>query len=146
MRVDEYAPVVAKREIAVAAKPELVWELLTEVDHWAGWNPDVTSASQPDLRAGGVFRWKAGTVPVTSTLCEVEPPRVLGWTGTSMGTRAVHVWRLRPDGDRTIARTEESWTGVLARLLPGVMRRRLHRALDTWLDHLKAEAERRSLY
>jgi uncharacterized protein YndB with AHSA1/START domain len=144
MRIDEYAPVVARREIGVAASPELVWDLLTAVDRWGDWNPDVKSASQPDLRAGAVFRWKAGPASLTSTLREVAPPRVLGWTGTTMGVRAVHVWRLRPDGDRTIARTEESMTGVLAQLLPGIMRRRLQKTLDTWLDHLKAEAEHRS--
>jgi hypothetical protein len=56
----------------------------------------------------------------------------------------VHVWRLRSDGDRTFARIEESQTGALVRLLPGVMRRRLQKTLDAWLDHLKAEAEHRS--
>jgi uncharacterized protein YndB with AHSA1/START domain len=144
MRIDEYAPVVATREIGVAASPELVWDLLTAMDHWADWNPDVKTASQPDLHAGAVFRWKAGPVPLTSTLRQVERPQVLGWTGTTMGVRAVHVWRLRSDGDRTIARTEESRTGTLARLFPGMTRRRLQKTLDAWLDHLKAEAEHRS--
>jgi hypothetical protein len=81
--------------------------------------------------------------PVVATR-EVDPPRVLGWTGTRMGVRPVHVWRLRSDGHRTIARAEESRTGALARLLPGVLRPRLRKSLDAWLDHLKAEAEFRS--
>ena len=69
---------------------------------------------------------------------------MLGWTGTSMGMHAVHVWRLEPDGRRTMARTEESWSGALPRLLPGMMRRSLQKTLDSWLSHLKTEAEART--
>jgi hypothetical protein len=56
-----------------------------------------------------------------------------------------HVWRLETDGDRTIAHTEESWSGPLPRLLPRMMRRSLlQKTLDSWLRHLKAEVEARS--
>jgi hypothetical protein len=84
------------------------------MDRWADWNPDVKTASQPALQEGAEFRWKA------------------------------HVWRLESDGAQTIAHTEESWSGALPRLLPGVMRRSPQKTLDSWLRHLKTEAEVRS--
>jgi len=144
VQIDESAPVTARREIGVAASPEIVWALLTTMDRWPDWNPEVKTASQPALERGGVFRWKAGPAALTSTLAEVEPPNVLGWTGKSMGMHAVHIWRLEADGEHTLARTEESWSGALPRLLPGMMRRSLEKTLESWLTHLKAEAESRS--
>ena len=144
MRIDEYAPVTARAEIEIAASPGLVWDLLTAMDHWADWNPAVRTASQPVLAEGEVFRWKSGPVVLTSTLAQVERPRVMGWTGTSMGVTTIHVWRLVPDGEQTMAGTEESWSGALPRLLPDVLRRSLSRRLDSWLHHLKIAAEARA--
>ena len=144
MRMDRLAPVTAHREITVAARREVIWDLLTTMDRWAEWNPDVKTATQPQLESGAVFHWKAGPASLTSTLRHVEAPSVIGWTGRSMGVHAVHVWRLESDGERTIAKTEESWSGTLPRLLPGVLRRSLEKTLDSWLRHLKVEAEVRA--
>ncbi len=144
MRIDEYAPVIARGEIGVTASRELIWDMLTTMDHWADWNPDVKTASQPAIEEGAVFTWKAGPASLTSTLGEIEAPRLLSWTGTSMGMTAVHVWRLESDGQQTLARTEESWSGRLPRLLPSLMRRSLQKTLNSWLHHLKIEAEVRS--
>ena len=47
-------------------------------------------------------------------------------------------------GRQTLARTEESWSGTLPRLLPGMMWRSLEKTLESWLTHLKAEAGARS--
>jgi len=144
VHIDEYAPVTARGEIEVAARQELIWDLLTRMDHWADWNPDVKTASQPTIEEGAVFWWKSGPAKLTSTLSQIDRPRTLGWTGTSMGMTAVHIWRLESDGQTTLARTEESWSGRLPRLLPSLMRRSLQRTLDRWLHHLKIEAEARS--
>lgn len=144
MQIDQDAPVTARGEIDVAATRELIWDLLTTMDGWAGWNPSVKTASQPAIEEGAVFRWKVGSALLTSTLGQLDPPRLLSWTGTTKGIRAVHVWRLESDGRQTLARTEESWSGVLPRLLPAVLRRSLQKTLDSWLRYLKIEAEARA--
>ena len=91
-----------------------------------------------------MFRWKAGRATITSTLRQVERPRVLAWTGKATGIDAVHVWRLEPRDGGTFVQTEESWQGLLVRLLSGPMRKSLQKAVDGGLEHLKAEAERRA--
>jgi hypothetical protein len=44
----------------------------------------------------------------------------------------------------TLARSEESWEGLLASLLKSYSRRILHKGIRSVLAHLKAEAERRA--
>jgi hypothetical protein len=35
----------ARGEIEVAASPQILWEVLTDIPKWPSWNPDVESAS-----------------------------------------------------------------------------------------------------
>jgi uncharacterized protein YndB with AHSA1/START domain len=59
--INEDAPAVGASEIEIAAAPETVWEVLTDIDRWPTWNPDIKSRSlQGGVAEGSVFRWKAG--------------------------------------------------------------------------------------
>lgn len=60
-----------------------------------------------------------------------------------MGISALHVWRMEAQGRSTRAYTEESWDGVLPRLLRSSLRKTVSKALDDGLGALKHEAERR---
>ena len=145
MEIDRDAPAFARSEAGIAADPETVWEILTGFEAWPSWNPDVSSvAIEGEAGEGTVFRWKAGRATITSTLRQVERPRVLAWTGKATGIDAVHVWRLEPRDGGTFVQTEESWQGLLVRLLSGPMRKSLQKAVDGGLEHLTAEAERRA--
>ena len=55
------------------------------------------------------FRWKARPSSLTSTLQVVDPPREIAWSGTTMGIKAVHVFRFQASDGGTLARSEESW-------------------------------------
>jgi hypothetical protein len=64
-----------------------------------------------------------------------------------MGIPAIHVYQLRASNQQpghTTVRLDESWTGLLARLLRRPFTKTLQRAIDTGLTRLKAEAERRA--
>jgi hypothetical protein len=118
MRVDESAAVVASAEIEIQASADTVWNVITDVERWPEWNPDVKDATLADRPAEGAsFRWKAGPGTITSTFRRLESPRLVGWTGRTLGIHAVHVYRLEPRGDATHVRSEESWDGLAARLL-----------------------------
>jgi hypothetical protein len=130
--VNDQAPVVGASEIEIAAAPEVVWDVLTAIDGWPSWNPQVKSASlEGEIAEGSVFRWKAGPGTITSTLRRVEPPRLIAWTGKTLGID-------------TFVRTKESYEGLVARLFRGPLQKTLDKALDEGLQHLKAEAERRA--
>jgi uncharacterized protein YndB with AHSA1/START domain len=140
--VDREAPVIVEAEIEIAAPPEAVWEVLTDLARWPSWNPDVKSMSfEGAVAEGSEFRWKAGPGTITSTLRRVERPRLIGWTGRTLGTNAVHVYRLEPRDGGTRVHTEESFAGPMARLARGPLRSMLRKSLATGLERLKARVE-----
>ena len=142
--INRRAPILLAGEIEIAAPPELVWDVLSKIDAWPSWNPDVKAAAlEGDLAAGSVFRWKAGA-KLTSTLTHVAPQRMIAWTGTSMGLNAVHVYTLEPRAAATIVKTEESVEGLLARLFKRPLQKTMNKSIENGLNALKAEAERRT--
>ena len=145
MDINREAPALAQGEIQIEADPQTVFEVISAVDQWPTWNPDVKSVRlEGPIEPGTVFRWKAGPGSITSTLQEVDPPREIGWTGSTMGIKAVHVFRFEPRDGGTFAHSEESWEGFFARLLKGYSRRTLDEGIQDILSRLKAEAERRA--
>ena len=144
--IDEGAPVVGSSEIEIAAALEVAWDVLTAIGRWPNWNPTVTSVSfDGEIAPGSAFRWKAGPGTITSTIQVVEPLRRIAWTGSSFGVKAIHVHTFEPrdGGARSLVTSEESYDGVVARLLRGRLQKVLDSALESGLQHLKAEAERR---
>jgi hypothetical protein len=145
MEINKQAPVIGASEIEIAAAPELVWDVLTAIDRWPSWNPQVKSMDmQGGIAEGSQFRWKAGPGTITSTIRRVEPPRLIAWTGKTFSIDAIHVYRLEARDGRTLVRTEESYEGLVARLFRGPLQKTLDSALEEGLGHLKAEAERRA--
>jgi uncharacterized protein YndB with AHSA1/START domain len=145
MEINRNAPATADGELRIDADPATVFDVISGIDRWPSWNPDVKSVRvEGPVQPGTVFRWKAGPSSLTSTLRVVEPPWEIAWTGTTMGIKAVHVFRFQASDGGTLARSEESWEGLIARLLKGYSRRTLDKGIRGVLAHLKTEAERRA--
>ena len=75
MHINESAPVTATGTILIAASPEIVWDLLADIDWWPEWVTVVKSTSIPGSASTSVgFRWKAELARLVSTIQTVEPP------------------------------------------------------------------------
>jgi hypothetical protein len=72
---------------------------------------------------------------LTSILQAVDPPHENGWTGTTLGIKAVHVFRFAPRNGGTLAHSEESWDGLIARLFSGYNRKTLDTGIRSVLAH-----------
>jgi len=145
MEINRDAPATAEGELRIDADPQTVFSVISAIDQWPSWNPDVRSVTlQGPVQPGAVFRWKSGPSSLTSTLQVVDPPHEIAWTGTTMGIKAVHVFRFQANDGRTLARSEESWEGLLASLLRRYSRKTLDKGIRSVLAHLKTEAERRA--
>ncbi|MGD8628558.1 MAG: SRPBCC family protein [bacterium] len=142
--INRQAPVQGAAEASIDAPPQVVWSTLADIESWTEWNSDVSRASlQGPPAAGTRFSWKAGGMPIESKLLDVAPPALLAWSGSTMGTRAIHVSRFTARDGGTWAVTEESFEGFLAWLLRGPLRRMLAGSLERGLNALKSESERR---
>jgi hypothetical protein len=95
------------------------------------------------LAPGTEFRWKAGPGTIVSTLDRIEPPRHIAWRGRTLTINAYHEWWLEPRGSGTSVRTQESFYGLLARLLRGPLKKALDKSFADALERLKHESERR---
>jgi len=145
MDINHEAPATAEGELQIAADPQTVFSVISAVDQWPSWNPDVRSVHlEGPVEPGTVFRWKAGPSRLTSTLQVVDPPREIAWTGTTMGIKAVHVFRFEARDGGTRANSEESWEGLVPRLSKGYSRRILATGIRNVLAALQVEAERRA--
>ena len=143
--INRGAPATAAGEQLIDADPDTVFSVISAIDEWPSWNPDVKSAVlEGPVEQGTVFRWKAGASSLTSQLEVVDPPSEIAWTGRTMGITAIHIFRFEARDGRTFASSEESWDGLLPRLLRGWSRRTLEKGIEDVLSHLKAESERRA--
>jgi len=143
MKINESAPVIAAHEIEIEASPEAVWDIIVAVERWPAWNPDVRATFiEGNLQAGKSFSWKAGPGTIRSTVLQMQKPKELVWSGTTLGIRAIHLWQIERRGEKTTVRSEESWEGLLPAILRGAMRRMLLRSIQQGLIYLKKEAER----
>ncbi|MCZ7534012.1 MAG: SRPBCC family protein [Acidimicrobiia bacterium] len=139
------SPVRATGEITVRATPVAVWGLLSDIDQWPSWNPDVKSAHLVgQLRPGSKFTWKAGPGTIRSELADVEEPSVLAWTGTTLGIRAHHSWKLEQIETGTRILTDETWSGLLPRLFRTSMTRTLQKAIDNGLKSIREAVEKQA--
>jgi uncharacterized protein YndB with AHSA1/START domain len=145
MKIDEHAPVTGSAEAEVAAPPEVVWDILAGLEGWPSWNHDVKSVQvEGSVAEGTTFRWKAKQGTIRSRIERLDRPSLIAWTGRMLAIEAVHVWRLEPRDGGTFVRTEESFSGLLTRLMRGRLQEALDDALETGIRQLKVEAERRA--
>ena len=140
------APVYEAGDLDVQARPEAVWDTLTDLASWPRWSPGVQSVTAHGPFAVGTrFAWKAGPGTIKSEVIAADRPGAAAWRGRTFGIDAVHAWSIEARGPgATHVHSAESWSGLLPRVLPAAMRKMVRRALDDGLAALKAEAERRS--
>ena len=135
---------MASAEGVIAATPEEVWLVLSDIESWPRWNPDVKDVRvDGPLAPGTHFVWKAGPGTIRSELQVVQPPNRIGWTGKTMGIDAVHVWEIEAVDGGSRVRTEESWSGIIVRLFAPMMKGQLQKAMDGGLRHLRAALHQR---
>jgi len=144
MEINKKAPLAASQTCDIKASVERVWSLMTDIENWPNWQPDITSA-KPDsyLKPGTKFRWIAKGLKIDSTIQVYKPQEVIGWTGSSFGMKAIHLWKFEPLGDnRTCVKTEESLSGWFPRVIKIIDPLFLERSLMNSLGVLKTTMEK----
>src|SRR5690348_89464 len=146
---DRYHPaktsVHVVNERIVAAPCERVWAWLVRADLWPTWYPNssrvrLTTSSPHGLAPGTTFRWKTFGITLDSVVEEFVPGERIAWTAKALGVDAYHAWLLEPVAAGCRVLTEETQHGWLAALSHTVMRNRMRKGHDLWLERLERQA------
>ncbi|MFJ4654501.1 SRPBCC family protein [Nocardia sp. NPDC088792] len=139
---DTDAAVVIRLGTRVSAPIERVWALLTDIDGWNTWRPDIVESRMAEpLAPGSTFHWSTSRLAVDSTIYDVEAPRRILWGGSAHGITGIHLWTFETDGAATLVNTEMSWDGVPVRADLENQRAGLTQSLTLWLEKLCETAE-----
>ena len=120
-----------RTEIAIAAPPERVWDVLTDFDAYPTWNPFITSiAGRPEVGTELEVRIEPpGRRAMTfrPTVLAAEPQRRLAWLGRVLLPRVFdgeHSFEIEPSGDGGSRFTQrERFSGLLVPLLGATLRK-----------------------
>ena len=135
-----------EHRLDIEAPPSVVFALNTNIERWPSLTPTVTSVERLDqgpLRVGSQARIKQPWQrPTVWTVTALEPDARFVWGAASAGVTAVatHLVEPTPSGARNVLRLELS--GVGARLLSPLLRRRLLTVLRTENEGFQREAQR----
>jgi uncharacterized protein YndB with AHSA1/START domain len=140
--IQEDAPVKAVAEIVIAAPPNKIMGLLTNIRDWPQWQPDISKATvHGSTVVGTEFVWSTGGMDIHSTIQLVDPERSICWTGRMLHIHAIHCWTLTVLSDDTVqVKTRESMDGwLISRIYSSP---ELLQSDQRWLAKLKQAAER----
>ena len=132
--------------VEIAASPERVWEVLSDVEKWSEWTPTVTSVRRLDegpLRPGSRARISQPRIPDTEyVVTELTTGRSFTWVATGPGvlTTARHEVEPLPDGG-TRVRLSVSQTGWLGSVMGRFYRGLTDRYLTNEAQGLKSRCE-----
>jgi hypothetical protein len=113
---------VVETRVLIAAPPEAVWRVLTDLERWSEWNAMVRYEGgrlavgerlalrlTPPSGTGYAFR---------PTVTALDPPRRFAWIGRTGGVPGIfdgaHSYTLRPVGAGTELVDREVYSGLLA--------------------------------
>jgi uncharacterized membrane protein len=132
--------------VEIAAPPQLVWDVFTDVERWPDWTSSVTSLvglDAPALAVGRRFAIKQpGMSKLVWTVTEIEPGSSWTWVQRSPGVlvSARHDVIAQPGG-RTLVRQQLDQRGVLGALVGRLMVKKTKRFLELEAQGLKARSE-----
>jgi uncharacterized protein YndB with AHSA1/START domain len=95
-----------RAEAHIAAPPDKVWSLVTDVSRMPDWSPELlrmVPLKRGGMRRGqwylGINRRKAVVWPTRNVVAVLEPGRTVAWDTTSSGAR--WIWEIVPAGEGT---------------------------------------------
>jgi hypothetical protein len=141
--VDHSAPVLTNLEIDVAAPRDAVWRLHTDINAWPTWQKDITDAAlEPPLAAGASFSWTTYGMAITSTVYAINEGSRILWGGTANEITGIHEWTFADTPSGVHVTTTESFADEPVAADVTNMQALLDQSLRSWLEQLKATAER----
>lgn len=141
--------VTAAAEVTIAAPPETVFDFTQDWSRRSEWDPEAPARRTSPARRGGRARTRRGATIAFAHVVDERPRRVVvesesverGGPIVAAGGSATY----EPDGEGTRYRLEMRVTvggGVMAKMIAGVAKGELERAVRAAVANAKAALER----
>jgi short-subunit dehydrogenase/uncharacterized protein YndB with AHSA1/START domain len=139
-------PIEVDNELVIPARPERVWDLLADVEHWPSWHRAcrwvrVQSNGSPTRPVS--FKWKAHPIALRSAVLASDRPHAFAFDADARGLHAEHSFTIHPtpDGLNTVVVSHETQLGLLPRLGRAYLTPRLRATNQAWLTDLARAAQ-----
>jgi hypothetical protein len=137
-------------EIEVAALPEVVWDILQDVESWPEWYVGATDIKLIDAKSGklerdGAFTLHTMGMNFIARVREFVPPYRLATENRKLVIQGYHAWLIVPTESGCKLITDESFRGPLGLMQGTFIPNKLHRLHQIFLEELKKQAEARSI-
>jgi uncharacterized membrane protein len=131
--------------ITIAAPPEAVWGVYTDVERWPEWTPAMRKIERLDdgpLALGSTARIEADRSPTSVwTVTEYTEGRSFTWETSTMGVKIVGWHSVEPDGAGSRASMGVRMSGLMSTLLRPMLRSVARRNLPLEAAGLKSQCE-----
>ena len=137
--------------LTIEAPLSVVWDTFADATSWPNWSSvclDVWNVSDdlwaPNSKLSFRLRMANVGVPFSVVVTESDPPRRVTWKSTKFSITATRTIQLAGDGDRTEVTDSKRFTSPLLPVWLFYPRWIISDMTESWLQDLKAEAERRA--
>lgn len=132
-------------EIEIAAPPQRVWAVTTDVERWPEWTASVLSVRRLDdgrFRVGSRARVRQPKfLPAVWQVTELEDGRSFTWVTRSPGLRAAGHHRVEPISGGSRATLSVTYSGALGGLVARLLGKTTERFLSLEATGLKKRSE-----
>lgn len=142
---------IIREEVFIHAALETVWEVFSEIENWAEWNPVCRQCrfeTGNALATGACISFELNPIVFPMRIAPVvtncEAGRSVTWTGSKWGIHAKHTFNFEAIDDGVRLESIETFSGLMlwpARLIG--MPKRLHGLTRRLLDAVKGASENR---
>ena len=131
--------------IDIAAPPERVWQVMSDIDRWHEWTPSITSVKR---LGGGAFAVGSRALirqprfpPASWKVTSIEPGRSFTWVSVAPGLRVVGHHRVEPASAGSRATLSLELRGIFGGLLGRLTKDITQRYIGYEANGLKARSE-----
>ena len=143
-------PILVTNELFMNAPAERVFALIADAEKWPKFyfnasNVKITTPGEAKLSKGTKFTWKTFGFNLKSEVIEFVPNERIGWVGHGFGMTGYHAFAIKKiDATHCYVLTEETQSGMVARIGKIIYPTRMEKYHQIWLEDLEKEAKKNS--
>jgi uncharacterized protein YndB with AHSA1/START domain len=132
-------------QFVTAARPDTVWQVLADVEHWSHWTPTIQQIEPLDaggLRTGARYRVvQPGLQPAVYEVTACTPDQVFTWVYRLPGGEMIADHRIATRNGQTEVELSFRSKGIMADVVSMLLSRKIRQLVATEASSLKRKCE-----